>query len=283
MTTIVAAHGLGLGPWLYDAWAPRFEAEGFRFVALRLPGHDPAAPADASFEDVVQALEAAVDEAPGRVVLMAHSFSALAAQVLLARAPAAERPLAAAMLVCPLPPGRPAPNAATLRHLPRAAASLALGRPYLPSRAGWKDLGFSHVPDDVFERVVGLGVPWPARLCRDLLAAPEVKPTSTPVPVLVALGGDDPIIPVDRARVIADLFEGVAWRYDGVGHTPMLEPGGARMLDDLVRFVRDPVRPQVLESEGFGPDEGAGHQARKERRGERLRRRSAYGQKGGRP
>lgn len=280
MTTVVAAHGLGLGPWLYDAWAPRFEAAGFRFRALRLPGHGDGA--DASLADVVRALEAAVDEAPGRVVLLAHSFSALAAQLLLTRAPSAERPLAAAILMCPLPPGRPVPPAAALRHLPRAAATLALGRPYLPSRRGWKELGFSHVPDAEFERVVALGVPWPPRLCRDLLAAPAVAPASTAVPVLVALGGADPIIPPERGRVVADLFEGVAWKYDGVGHAPMLEPGGARMLEDILAFAREPVRPQVLESEGFGPAEGAGHQARKERRGARTRKRSAYGQKGAR-
>ncbi len=272
MTTVLAAHGLGLGPWVFEPWRAAFEAAGFVFSPLTLPGHGDGQ--DASFAEVVAAIERAADNVSGPVILCGHSFSGLAVQTILCR-----RTVAAAVLVCPLPPGRPAVGSATLAHLPRALATLALGRPYTPSRRGWTDLGFSHVPPAHLADAMARSVPWPNRLCRDLIRAPEVLPTSLDTPVLVVIGGADPVIPPAAARVVADLFEAVCWRYDDLAHTPMLEPGSDRMLADIVAFCMEPVRPRVLESDGYGPEEGVGHAARKARRGPKARRRSAYGQK----
>lgn len=272
MTTVLAAHGLGLGPWVFEPWRSAFEAAGLVFQPLTLPGHGDGQ--DAGFADVVAAIERAADSVSGPVILCGHSVSGLAVQLILTR-----RTVAGAVLICPLPPGRPSIGAATWSHLPRALATLALGRAYVPSRRGWTDLGFSHVSAEALPQAIARCVPWPNRLCRDLLRAPEVRPTAFDTPVLVVIGGADPVIPPAAARVVADCFEGVAWRYDDLAHTPMLEPGGDRMLADIVAFCVEPVRPRVLESDGYGPYEGVGHAARKERRGPQSRRRSAYGQK----
>lgn len=272
LPTVLAAHGLGLGPWLYDRWRPHFEAAGFPFRALTLPGH--GGQADASFADVVDFLAAEVAREPGAVVLMAHSFAALAAQTLLTR-----QSLHAAVLICPLPPGLPPATPAMLRHSPAALAALIRGRPFMPSHEAWASTGYSHLTGEDLEWAIAHSSPWPPTLCRDLLRSPRLCPTSVDTPVLVTLGGADPILPPQRGRVVGDLFEGIVLKYDELAHSPMLEPGGERMLRDILRFCADPQRPRVIESEGFGPAEGAGHTLRKQRRGERIKKRSAYGQK----
>ncbi|GDX81215.1 hypothetical protein LBMAG42_30260 [Deltaproteobacteria bacterium] len=274
---MLAAHGLGLGPWVFSPWVQLFAEAGVELRPLSLPGHDGGS-VEASFDDVVRCLDEAVAAVEGPVILLGHSFSGLAAQVVATR-----RSLHAAVFVCPLPPGpmhlpmRPS----LLRHVPRALATLALGRPFMPSRSAWKELGFSNLRGNALEDALARVVPWPNRLCRDLVRPPWILPTHVDTPVLVTLGGSDPILDPSEARVVGDLFEGLVWRYDGLGHTPMLEEGGERMGRDIVSFCLAPSRPRVLESEGFGPAEGAGHALRRARRGERAKRRSAYGQKKG--
>ncbi len=274
---VLAAHGLGLGPWVFAPWKPIFAEAGLDLRPLTLPGHDGHSD-KASFADVVNCLDEAVASVAGPVILLGHSFSGLAAQVVAAR-----RPLHAAIFVCPLPPGpmRVSTKLSLLRHIPRALATLALGRAYMPSPAAWKELGFSNLRGAALNEALAQVLPWPNRLCRDLLRPPAVLPTDISTPVLVTLGGSDPILDPADARVVGDLFEGLVWRYDALGHMPMLEEGGGRMGRDIANFCLAPERPRVLESEGFGPAEGAGHALRRSRRGERAKRRSAYGQKKG--
>lgn len=276
MTPVLAAHGLGLGPWVFDPWCAPFAAAGFELRALSLPGHGDSA--DAGFADIVATIERALDEAGPDTILLGHSFSGLAVQTILAR-----RAVAAAVLVCPMPPGqlRLTPPPGLLRHLPRALTTLALGRAYQPAPAAWRRFGFGRLGEAELAAAIARCHPWPNRLCRDLLRPPEVHPTAVTTPVLVVLGGADPLIAPDVGRIIGDLFEGLVWRYDDLGHTPMLEPGGERLLRDVIGFCTAPSRPRVLESEGFRPDEGAGHEARRARRGKAAARRSAYGQRGG--
>jgi pimeloyl-ACP methyl ester carboxylesterase len=273
MPMVLAAHGLGLGPWLYDAWRPAFEAAGFGFRALTLPGHG-GDEADPSLGDVVDFLDRAVNDTSGPVILVAHSFSGLAAQMLLTH-----RTLHAAVLICPLPPGFQPPTWTMLRHAPAALAAILRGRPYRPSREAWASLGYSRLTGTALDSAIARSGPWPSRLCLDLARSPSLCPSSLETPVLVAVGGADPILPPNRARIVGDLFEGVVWKYDELAHSPMLEPGGERMLRDILGFCAAPVRPLVIESEGFRPDEGAGHTLRRQRRGERIKKRSAYGQK----
>ena len=86
-------------------------------------------------------------------------------------------------------------------------------------------------------------------------------------------------MPWEKSRLVADLYEGVCWRYDGMGHMPQVEIGGERVGRDVARWLEAPTRPEVIEAEGFGPGEGIGHERRRARRGEAMKRRSAYGQK----
>ena len=273
--TAVLLHGIGLGPWLWEPWLPAFTAAGVRTFALRLPGHG-AGRADVGFADVVAGVEAALDALGGTPALVGHSMGGLVAQVIAAR-----RPLASVALVCPLPPGqvRVVPSAHALRGLPGMAPVLVGA----PVRVGWstyRRVGLDVMDEPTARACYDRTCVWPGRLARDLaFARPTVDIAAIQAPILVAMGQRDRLVPWSSARVLGDLYEAVTWRYDDLGHMPPFEPSGDRMGRDLAGWVAQPSRPEVLESEGYGPSEGVGHALRRQRRGEEMKKRSAYGQK----
>lgn len=274
--TAVLLHGIGLGPWLWEPWVPFFTALGIRTVALRLPGHEPNAK-NVGFAEVVAGVEAALDAVGGAPVLVGHSMGGLVAQVLATR-----RALAGIALVSPLPAGqvRVVPPRRAILGGVRLARAFVTGAPLTVAWELYRAVGLDVVDEPTARLLHARTVPWPNRLARDLaLSRPFVDPAAVHVPVLVALGGRDGLVPWQSARLLGDLYEAVTWRYDDLGHMAPWEPGGARLGRDLAAWVANPSRPQVLESEGYGPAEGVGHALRRQRRGEEMKRRSAYGQK----
>lgn len=279
VATVVLAHGLGLGPWIFEPWIPTFQAWGLRVVALTMPGHAPGAPDDSvTLARCVDDVAAAIRALSGPVVLLGHSFSALVAQLVAARPDMKD--LRGVALVCPAPPGqvRIVPDRTQVRHATGVLPAL-LGRGVRPGFSSYRQLGMSHMDEAAAQEAWSRTVPWPAGIVRGLARRPEVDPTAIPMPVVVAIGFHDRVVPWQKARLLGDLYEAVVWRYDDLGHMPMLEAGGIRMGRDLARWCAEPVRPQVIESEGYGPNEGVGHLLRRARRGELMKMRSAYGQK----
>lgn len=273
--TAVFVHGVGLGPWFWEPWLPTFRGFGVRVINTWLPGHGPD-PEDVGLTESVDRLGRALASVPGPVALVGHSAGALVAQLA-----AAGRDLHALALVCPLPPGQ-------VQYLPERRellSALGLLPPLLGGKAvtvPWKfyrQSGLESLDEAVAREVYGRIQAWPNRLVRDLLRRPRIDPLAVSAPVAVLLGLHDRIVPWQKARVLGDLYEGVVWRYDDLGHMPPFDANGLRMGRDLARFCTEPVRPQVIESEGFMPTEGVGHELRRTRRGELMKRRSAYGQK----
>lgn len=278
VATAVLLHGLGFGPWMWDRWLPLFAAEHVRTVALELPGHGPEG-GNPSFNEAVDQVEAAVRTIDGPVVLIGHSMGGLIAQILATRL----EDLRALLLICPLPAGqvRLLPARENLGAVLRLARPLLTGQAIRVPEAEYRRLSFSSLSEAEASALYARLVPWPNRLTRDLaLHRPNVDPDAIHAPVMILLGRQDPIVPWQKSRVLGDLYEGVVWRYDDLAHSPPLEPGGERMGKDAAKFCVNPGRPRVLESEGFGPAEGVGHTLRKQRRGEAMKKRSAYGQKG---
>lgn len=274
--TVVLLHGIGLGPWFWDPWAPRFAEARLDTVALTLPGHEPGA-RDIGFADAVAQVESALDAIGGPVTLVGHSLGGLVAQVVAAR-----REVRALALVCGLPPGnlRFLPPLSGARGSGPMLAALVRGRPLPISWESYRKMGLATLSEEDARAFYARVVPWPNRLVRELLLArPAVDPRAVKAPVLVTIGYRDPLVPWSSGRVMGDLYDAVVWRYDDLGHNPPWEPGGARLGGDLAGWCAAPTRPQVLESEGFGPAEGVGHELRRERRGEAMKKRSAYGQK----
>ncbi|MBM4367558.1 MAG: alpha/beta hydrolase [Deltaproteobacteria bacterium] len=273
----LCVHGLGLGAWLWEPWLGAFHEAGVSVVAPTLPGHGDDR-RDVGVTDLVEAVHGELDRLPGDlpVALVGHSLGGLVAQLVLSR-----RSMHAGVLVCPLSPGQVfmAPDRRGLRFLPQVLPPVLAGRAYRPSWAAYRALGLGAVEEGVARSFYDRVTAWPNRLCRELVRRPHVDAGQVCTPLLVALGGRDAMSPWSRARVLGDLYEAVVWRYDDLGHSPTHEPGGLRMARDVAAFCVSPRRPQVVESEGYAPGEGVGTARRRERRGEAMKKRSAYGQK----
>lgn len=273
VATALLLPGIGLGPWLWEPWLPLFEAERVSVIAPRLPGHGDGQ--DPRFEDLVTFAADLLASVQGPVAVVGHSMGGLVAQAL-----AAGRELHALVLVCPMLPGQiwwTPPIRTALGLAPRVLLGQPLKVPWQVYRQQGLELMDEATAHALYDKVV----PWPPQLSRDLIPPPRVDHEAVTAPTLVALGAKDLLIPWSRARVLGDLYEGVVWRYDDLAHMPPWEPGGERMGKDVAHFCADPHRPKVLESEGYTPEEGVGHAERRRRRGEAMKKRSAYGQKEG--
>lgn len=280
-TTAVLVAGIGLGPWFWDRWLPAFHAAGIRTLCLTLPGHEPEGAPDGDLPAAVAAVTAAVaafvaEEKAEAPVLIGHSLGALV--VMLA---AQTLPAKGVVAICPLIPGKTPrlPDLSALKDAPRLLTQLLRGQPLAIRPETYRKTGFSEVDDATAAESLPRMRPWPPRLTRSLLRPPAVPAGSMKAPLALFLGKKDPLVRWQDARVLGDLHEGVVWRYDDLGHSPTLEPGGERMCADLVSWVKDPVRPRIIEFEAFGPGEGVGTDVRTQRRGDARKKRSAYGQK----
>jgi pimeloyl-ACP methyl ester carboxylesterase len=200
---------------------------------------------------------------------------------LIAQLVAEKQELAGMVLLCPILPGqiRVLPDKRMVKSGIKLIPAFFLGKPLKVSRNSYQELGLNQLPESLVDTVYPKIVPWPNRLARQLLIPPRVAIERVCCPVLVVAGKEDRLVPWEKARVLGDLYEGVVWRYDKLAHMPPWEPLSERVASDILSWCQTPSRPQVLESEGFGPKEGVGHGLRRQRRGEEMKRRSAYGQK----
>lgn len=267
--TVVLLHGIGLGAWFWEPWKAIF-SPSYRWMPVEL--HAPDQPQ--GLGDLVETVAQKVATISGRVVIVGHSMGALVALMVAAR-----RAPDALVLVSPLPPGqiRMLPPRTRLSSILKMAPSFLTGKALKIDRESYRSLGMNLLSDAEVDRWFPKVVAWPNRLVKDLALPPVVQPPSCPV--LIAIGKEDRLVPWEKARIMGDLFEAVVWRYDNLAHSPPIEAGGERMARDILAWSLEPSGPRVLESEGFGPSEGVGEEFRRKRRGEEMKRRSAYGQK----
>ncbi len=78
-TTFVLVHGAFAGAWSWDRVTPALEAGGATVVTVELPAHgaDETPTEDATLAAYTDAVVAALDAAPGQVVLVGHSMGGL--------------------------------------------------------------------------------------------------------------------------------------------------------------------------------------------------------------
>ena len=72
---IVLVHGSFVGAWYWDPVVEGLKARGHEVIAVELTGDDAAAdPASVTLDDHIRDVVGAIEAAPGKVVLVAHSY-----------------------------------------------------------------------------------------------------------------------------------------------------------------------------------------------------------------
>ena len=260
-TATLLLHGLGQGRWIFSGLQRALLAAGQASVAVDLPGHGELTGQSFALEEVVQAVCTTVGllEQP-RVVGV--GLGGYIGQRLAERVPTSGLALVGSWPHAGIP-WRPDPR--ILRHLLRADIGGARGL-HLANAERRAQVAALWTP--LSPRLIGA-----AMLARRAI---EVVRTS----VLVCTGGQDLWVPWRAARRLGESLDAVIWRYDDLGHTPLLQAAGARLERDLVRWLSSPHPRKVREVDGWAPEEGRGIEGRMW--GTTHGNRSAYGQRAGR-
>jgi pimeloyl-ACP methyl ester carboxylesterase len=271
-------HGIGLGRWIWPRFQQVLAEAGVPSVAVDLPGHD-ADRGDPGLEDVISRVTEAADALPG-CAIVGHSFGGYVAQVVAATVPLHALALVAALPTAGVPywPTRSGVRVA-MSYLPHVARGTAVRVSYEHYLA----TGLSLCPAERQREWYDQIVPWPGRLVRDLARRPHrVDPRAVRAPVVVVSGKEDLVVRWQVGRRLGEWYDALVWRYDDLGHLPMLQDSGSRMEQDLAGWLVNPRRRNVREVEAWAPNEGRGLASRAEAMSAEDKKRSAYGQRAGR-
>lgn len=259
---LLLLHGVGNGSWVWERDQQRMTESGFESWALDLPGHGADTGSNPSLQELCDAVTEAVDEMDTPPCIVGHSMGGLVAQMV-----AEKKTLHSLVLICAVPPGniRVLPERQLLTPALTRLIPTLLGRHLDFTGKAYREIGFNCVPKEDHERWESLLTPWPNRLAREMvLSPPKLQPAECPV--LVTCGLQDRLISSRVARLVGDFHQNaITWRFDDVGHFPQLEPGGLRLMDAVLEWVKSPQRRRVLEIDAFAPTEGIGRKARKAR------------------
>jgi pimeloyl-ACP methyl ester carboxylesterase len=259
---LLLLHGVGNGSWVWERDQQRMSESGFESWALDMPGHGADVGSNPSLQDLCNAVSEAVDEMDSPPCVIGHSLGGLVAQMV-----AVEKDLHSLVLICSAPPGniRVLPERQLLAPALIRLVPTLLGRPLDFTGKAYREIGFNCVPEEEHDALEALLTPWPNRLAKELiLRAPKLQPAQCPV--LVTCGLQDRLVSSRVARLIGDFHHNaITWRFDDVAHFPQLEPGGIRLMDAVLGWVKSPQRRRVLEIDAFSPTEGVGRKERKER------------------
>jgi pimeloyl-ACP methyl ester carboxylesterase len=234
--TLLLLHGAGCGGWVWDFLSDFFQDAGYPVEVLDFTRQ--AQGRDAGLGDYVAQARAALARIGGPVVAIGHSLGALVAQRLLL-----EPPLAAAALLCPVPP----------EGLWFSAARLAFADPSLFAEAARMEAPPGSAPPELAGSLFGPAMPEEA--ARRLIArmggesptalweaqAPQPVPHGWlhRRPVLVLGAGADRLIPGDAVERCA-LWHGAPAPdfLPGLGHLMMLEPGWPAVAERLLAWLK---------------------------------------------
>jgi pimeloyl-ACP methyl ester carboxylesterase len=210
---LVFVPGLGHAAWSFrEHWLGHAATRGFSAYAISPREHGTLR---AYVHDVVQVAAGL----PRQAVLIGHGFGALVVAHALARYPAR-----AAVLSAPLLNGWAAVGAA-LRANPAGALPAVLGRSL---RLSGPQLGLADTA-----RVTGI----PARLCRELIMAPDPgEPVGSP-PTLVLGSPDDRVVTRRSLDATAARYGGAPLLFPGMGHDLMLAPGWEEPIDAVLDWL----------------------------------------------
>ncbi|MEO0499967.1 MAG: alpha/beta hydrolase [Pseudomonadota bacterium] len=249
-------HGMWSTPAVWDDLVRHFEGEGYKCLAPALPFHerdgdnretaDPLL-ATIGVQDYVDALCAAVREAPAPPVIIGHSMGAMLAQLLAD----CQDDMRAAGLVL-LSPGPTADTGSVGLAPLRTTLGITTKKNWWksptkidPDRARWGI--FNEVPEEVVQREIDALVWDSGRVLfqmsmpfADKTKATKVDYDKLTMPALVIVGDRDRITPTATARRTARRLKGDTdyVEIEGAGHWLFHDPVIGRVTEEVSRFLK---------------------------------------------
>ena len=244
---VMMIHGGFCGPWVFDAFARKFEAAGYAVHRPALRFHDlakpPAALGTTSLGDYAADLGEAVTALKDAPILVGHSLGGLLAQMLAAR-----HVVKACVLLAPSAPWGVPPS--TLFEIGAAQAMLLQAgfwnQILSPDStiAGWHFLD-RYAPADrdaLFKRFgpeSGRATFEMMHWGMDMNRASEVDASKVSCPLLVIAGGEDRMHPPGTVKRIAELYGQRATfeKMVGMSHWLIGEPGWEKVADRSLEWL----------------------------------------------
>lgn len=233
---VLMLHGIGLGGWIWERTQRELAVRGLASYALDLPGHG-VDRGDPSLEEVVEAATAAAREL-GECALVGHSLGGYVAQIVASRVR-----VRALALVAPLPTaGVPfVPTRRGIRIGLGYAGAFLRGRPLVIRYEDYLRSGLDLCAAERQRALYDQIGPWPARLVRELALRPHrVDAAGIGAPILVCIGRQDQVVRWEVGRRLGMHLDALIWRFDDLGHLPMLQEEGARLDRDLAAWLLAP-------------------------------------------
>jgi pimeloyl-ACP methyl ester carboxylesterase len=244
---VVMIHGGFCGPWSFDSFAEKFEAEGYQVQRPALRFHDMVEPPQAlgttGLADYAADLEEGLNALDMPPILIGHSLGGLLAQML-----AAKRAVHAVVLLAPSAPWGVPPT--TLFEIAAAQAMLlqvGFWNQILPPDA---DVAGRHSLDrfapaereKIFNRLVpesGRAMFQTMHWGLDMTRASEVDADKVSCPVLAIAGSDDRINPPGTVERIAALYKKRATyeKFPRMSHWLISEPGWEKVADRALAWL----------------------------------------------
>lgn len=239
--SLLFVHGFWQAAWTWDEHVlPDLAARGHHCIALSLRGHGASDGKirGSSIADYVSDVRSVVDRLAQPPVLVGHSMGGLTTQYYLA----AGHPARAAVLVSPVP--RRGAWGATWKAATRHP--LVFGKINLTFDVGHlvasEARAHGLLVADSFprERIAGYMDLLEAASYRVYLSMLLRRPdlASVDIPALVIGGSEDGFFTEAEWRDTADALGADLMMLDGVGHQPMWEEDGGRLITEIDRFAR---------------------------------------------
>jgi non-heme chloroperoxidase len=245
--SVVMIHGAFSGGWVFDAWQPVFEAQGYNVHAPTLRFHEAGSAqselARTGMLDFVADLEALLDRIGGAPIVIGHSLGGLLAQMLAARGRARALILLAPSAPWGMLPSTPAEFlTAQALHMEGFFWRKALAPRHWIAAANALDCVREDERRSILARLVpesGLAMFEVLHWMFDSDRATYVDPRAVTCPILCLAGTRDRINPPATVRRLARRYGGRA-RYEELpGHSHWLpaEPGWERIVSGSLDWL----------------------------------------------
>ena len=246
---VVMIHGGFNGPWVWEGFAAKFRAAGYKVHTPFLRHHDEKPPSPAlarvSLTDYADDLESLLDDLKKPAILVGHSMGGLLAQMLAARTE-----VHALVLLAPSAPWGVPPS--TLFEIASAQAMLLnvgfWDTVLKPDQTTAARQALDRLPQAECDAVQSRFTPESGRAIfeimhwgLDMRRSSEVDVRKLDCPILAMVGSDDRINPPPTVERVAALYRELATyeKYPGMSHWLVGEPGWEKLAERAISWLKE--------------------------------------------